>query len=238
MDTPPPIYEIRIAGHLSPQWMDWFEGLTVTLENGDTLLSGPVADQAALHGLLKKVRDLGMPLVSVNQVQFDETHQDHSKQGVIKMNTTNARPHGMNKETARNPLDVRIILAALWIAGMLSSLNGDTYRLNDPVVLKSSLANTGAIVVTPGLLFVMALIFVGPIFMSVLTLTLKSPVSRRANRILGIFYALAHLAFWALTLVNLSAGRVGIYEIVWYTAQLVFACLVVWYAWKWTIPEG
>ena len=93
------------------------------------------------------------------------------------MITTNASPHGMNKETAKNPLDVRIILAVLWVAGMLSSLNGDTYRLNDPVVLKSSLANTGAIVVTPGLLFVMALIFVGPIFMSVLTLTLKSPVS-------------------------------------------------------------
>ena len=65
METSPFIYEIRVAGHLPPQWMDWFEGLTITLENGDTLLSGPVADQAALHGLLKKVRDLGMPLVSV-----------------------------------------------------------------------------------------------------------------------------------------------------------------------------
>ena len=154
------------------------------------------------------------------------------------MNTINASPYGTNKETAKNPLDVRIILAMLWVAGMLSSLNGDTYRLNDPVVLKSSLANTGAIVVTPGLLFVMALIFVGPIFMSVLTLTLKSPVSRWTNRILGIFYALAHLAFWALTLVNLSAGRVGIYEIVWYTAQLVLSWLVVWYAWKWHNVEA
>jgi hypothetical protein len=78
MDTPP-IYEIQIAGHLSPQWSDWFEGLTITLEeNGNTLLSGPVADQAALHGLLKKVRDLGMPLISVNRVQFDGTHQNRS----------------------------------------------------------------------------------------------------------------------------------------------------------------
>ena len=144
-----------------------------------------------------------------------------------------------NKETAKNLLDVRIILAVLWVAGMLSSLNGDTYRLHDPVVLQSSLTNTGAIVVTPGLLFIMALaIFVGPISMSVLTLTLKSPVSCWANRILGIFYALAYLAFWALTLVNLSAGRVGIYEIVWYTAQLVFALLVVWYSWKWRNPEA
>jgi hypothetical protein len=72
-------YQIRVKGHLDSQWTDWFEGLSITLEeNGDTLLSGSVVDQAALHGLLKKVRDLGMPLVSVNQVQFDETHQDQS----------------------------------------------------------------------------------------------------------------------------------------------------------------
>jgi hypothetical protein len=62
----PPCYEIRLRGHLDCQWTDWFEGLTVTLEeDGTTLLSGPVADQAALHGLLKKVRDLGLPLLSV-----------------------------------------------------------------------------------------------------------------------------------------------------------------------------
>ena len=80
METPSTIYKIRIAGHLSPQWADWFEGLTITLEdNGDTLLTGPVADQAALHGLLKKVRDLGMILVSVNRVQFNETHPYSSK---------------------------------------------------------------------------------------------------------------------------------------------------------------
>jgi hypothetical protein len=63
------IYQIRIKGHLGRQWTDWFEGLTITLEeDGDTLLSGPVIDQAALYGILKKVRDLGMPLLSVNSV--------------------------------------------------------------------------------------------------------------------------------------------------------------------------
>ena len=66
----PLVFEIRITGHLGSQWIDWFEGLTITLEeDGDTLLTGPVVDQAALHGLLKKVRDLGMPLVSVSPVE-------------------------------------------------------------------------------------------------------------------------------------------------------------------------
>jgi hypothetical protein len=65
----PVVYEIRIKGHLGPQRMDWFDGLNITLEeNGDTLLIGPVIDQAALHGVLKKIRDLGMPLLSVNSV--------------------------------------------------------------------------------------------------------------------------------------------------------------------------
>lgn len=64
-----PFYEIRLKGHLDSQWASWFDGLMITLEaNGDTLLIGPVVDQAALHGLLKKVRDLGMPLVSVVQI--------------------------------------------------------------------------------------------------------------------------------------------------------------------------
>ena len=143
-----------------------------------------------------------------------------------------------NKETARNLLDVRLILAVLWVAEVLSSLNGDTYRLSDPVVLKSFLANTGSMVATPELLLVMSLLFVGSIFMSVLTLTLKSPVSRWANRIIGLFYAIVNLAFWVLTLVSLSAGQVGIYEIVWYTAQLVCTLLIVGYAWKWPNPEG
>jgi hypothetical protein len=67
--TQPVVYQIRVKGHLGPQWEEWFGGVTITLEdNGDTLLSGPVVDQAALHGLLKKVRDLGIPLISVSPV--------------------------------------------------------------------------------------------------------------------------------------------------------------------------
>ena len=72
-DSPQPtIYKIRIKGHLDSQWTDWFEGLTITLEeNGETLLTGPVIDQAALHGLLKKIRDLGLTLISICPGQSD-----------------------------------------------------------------------------------------------------------------------------------------------------------------------
>ena len=65
----PVVYEIRIAGHLPPRWSAWFEGLAVAPEpDGTTLLSGPVVDQAALYGLLKRVRDTGLTLIAVNQI--------------------------------------------------------------------------------------------------------------------------------------------------------------------------
>jgi len=68
----PIVYQIRIECHLDHQWADWFDELSVTTEaDGVTLLSGPVPDQPALYGLLKKVRDLGMPLISVNRVNTD-----------------------------------------------------------------------------------------------------------------------------------------------------------------------
>ena len=73
------LYEIRLKGHLNDRWADWFEDLAITLEeDGDTLLTGPVVDQAALHGLLKRVRDLGLPLLSVN---FIHPGQEHTEEG-------------------------------------------------------------------------------------------------------------------------------------------------------------
>jgi hypothetical protein len=70
----PNIYEIRVKGHLGHQWTEWFGGLTITLENdGVTLLTGPLVDQAAMYGLLKKLSDLGMLLLSVNRVEDART---------------------------------------------------------------------------------------------------------------------------------------------------------------------
>ncbi len=76
----PTVYQIRLKGHLDSQWADWFEGLIITLEeDGSTLITGPVIDQAALHGLLKKVRDLGLPLVSVCPVEHGQADQSDVK---------------------------------------------------------------------------------------------------------------------------------------------------------------
>ncbi len=75
------VYQIRLKGHLGRQWTDWFGGLSITLEdNGDTLLTGPVVDQAALHGLLRKVRDLGLLLLSVIRVEPSQADTSGVKQ--------------------------------------------------------------------------------------------------------------------------------------------------------------
>jgi hypothetical protein len=71
------VYQVRLRGHLGPRWRDCFGGLTIKLEeSGETSLTGPVADQAALHGLLKKVRDVGLPLLSVVSLKSDHLTGD------------------------------------------------------------------------------------------------------------------------------------------------------------------
>ena len=71
-------YEIILEGHLSNEWSSWFDGFTITLDpSGRTILVGPVTDQAALHGVLKKIRDLGIPLISVNRLDPDEDAREH-----------------------------------------------------------------------------------------------------------------------------------------------------------------
>ena len=68
-------YEIRIGGRLAPRWAAWFDGMTLTTaDDGITVLAGPLADQAALHGVLARIRDLGLPLVSVTRLDADPPH--------------------------------------------------------------------------------------------------------------------------------------------------------------------
>ena len=75
-------YEIRLKGHLGSRWAAWFDGLSITrCSDGTTIIHGPVADQAALHGLLQKIRDLGLPLISVNHVERDRPPRPPSRPG-------------------------------------------------------------------------------------------------------------------------------------------------------------
>lgn len=217
MNTPPPLYEIRIAGHLSAQWMDWFEGLTVTLEeDGNTLLSGPVADQAALHGLLKKVRDLGMPLVSVNQVQFDETHQDHSKQGEMKMNSI-------------KKIDTKVLLSTLWIVVMINMLKADILSGFIPAMaeeLARTSVSVGASI--PQLMLFGAIMGQLGIAMIILSRVLKYEINRWVNIVAGI-----------VTIAYIWVGMTTYpHYIVIATVETLCLLLIVWFAWKWRNVEA
>jgi len=141
-------YEIRLKGHLEARWSYRFEGLTITLEeDGNTLLSGPVADQAALHGWLKKVRDLGMPLVSVIQIQLDETHSYRSNKEK-KMNT--------NRKTA-------IIVGILFILGFAGAFGPVAMKpiLDDPMYLAKIFENKNTVMVGALSQLIMALACAG-----------------------------------------------------------------------------
>jgi hypothetical protein len=140
-----------------------------------------------------------------------------------------------NKKTARIMIDVRTILSALWAARMLSGLQGDTVRLFDPVFLEEMIAGNVDIPVTSELLLVMSIIFMVPIFMSFLSLTLKDKANRWANLSIGIFFVAFDLIFLGLSLFLYKSPA---YEIFWGIVYLVFVALVVWYAWKWPKQEA
>ena len=198
-------YEIRVAGSLPPQWRDWFDGLFIDVENGETLLRGPVADQAALFGLLKKIRDVGLPLVSVRQIPF---------QGK-KMNTS-VPP---SKKT-----DTKVLLSTLWIVVMINMAYADILSLHIPgafdEVAKTSVS-TGAPI--PQLMLGGAIMMEIPVAMIILSRVLKYGVNRWVNIIVGIF-AIAYI--W---------GGAASYPHYIFIAMVETFCLllIIWNAWKW-----
>lgn len=223
----PTIYQIRIRGQLGSQWTDWFEGLIITLqEDGDTLLTGPIVDQAALHGLLKKVRDLGMLLVSVVQVQSNATQHNHSKEGDQKMRTINSVT-----EKPGVKINVQMKLSAIWVALMLLYIYADIFSLFKPGVLEGmSAGRMGPFPVTQGSLLAASVLMVIPAVMVVLSLTLKPAVDRWTNIIAGVLY----------TCVNISnlLGEPWAFYVLFGASEIVLTCLIIWFAWKWRNPES
>ena len=218
----PVVYQIKIEGHLGCEWTDWFRGLTVTLdEDGDTLLTGPVIDQAALHGLLKKVRDLGMPLVSVIQVQFNETHQCLSKKE-IKMNT--------KRKTVT--MDRKTLLSTIWIFVVFNYLYCDVISLMDANLLKQYMTGgVGGLEITQGFLLGAGILMEISIAMVLLSRVLKYRANRWANIIAGTITTTVQL----LTLFVGSSPTM--YYIFFSIIEITCTALIVWYAWKWTNPE-
>lgn len=213
--TQPTIYQIRLKGHLDSQWTDWFEGLTITLEeDGNTLLTGPLADQAALHGLLKKIRDLGMPLVSVVQVQLEGTHSYRSKKE--KKISTNASTIG---------IDPRVKLSLLWIFVIVNMAYADILSLMDPTSIIR-----GIMVGNPlpaGGLLAGAIVMETSFVMVVLPWVLSYKVNRWVSSIIGVFMA------WQIII----GGR-GLYYVFFATVESMCILLIIWLTWKWRNLEG
>jgi hypothetical protein len=206
----PTIYQIRLKGHLDSQWTDWFEGLTITLEEGgDTLLTGPVVDQAALHGLLKKVRDLGMPLISVNRVQFNETHPYRSK-----------KEKEMNTIKSTTGIDPRVKLSLLWIFVVLLMVYADIVSLLDPTSpIREVMA--GAPLPAGGLM-AGAILMITSISMVVLSWVLSYKVNRWVSIIIG-----------AYMIVHIVIGGHGLYYVLFETVEVACILLTIWFTWKW-----
>lgn len=220
----PVVYQIRLKGHLGSRWADWFEGLTITLEeDGDALLTGPIIDQAVLHGLLKKVRDLGLPLISVNQVQFNETHPCYSKEGE-RMN--------VNSKTAKIQ-DRKVTLSTLWIFLSANYIYCDVLTHMDPLVIKELVTGTlGSIQIIPSFLLAAAIFMEIPFAMMILSRVLKYRVNRWVNIIAGAFMVASQVG-------TMNMGTPPTIHYLFYSA-IEIACnlFIIWYAWNWTSSEG
>jgi len=137
-----------------------------------------------------------------------------------------------NKNYFGSLIDVRIILSSLWAARMLSSLQGDVVRFMQPGMLEEMIAGTSDIAVTNELILVMSIILAVPIFMSVLSLVIKEKANRLVNLGVGIFFVIWELVF-LITVYSQSPA----FEIFWGLVYLIFAVLVVSFAWKWPTTE-
>ena len=215
--APAAVYQIRLQGQLDSQWEDWFGGMTITLEaNGDTCLTGQVVDQAALHGLLKKVRDLGLPLISVNRIQSDATHPYLSTKE-NSMNTT---------RTTTSRMAPTMVLSTLWIFAALNYLYGDVFTL---FFMRGAQETTFAMPIAAVTAF--AVLMEIALAMVLLSRVLPHGVNRWANIVAGLIQTA--LAAWSMT-----GSTPAPYTVIFLGLAIACTLFIIWYAWTWRNLEA
>ena len=213
-------YEIRIEGHVDGQWADWFDGMSITLEeDGTTLLSGPVPDQPALYGLLRKVRDLGLPLIAVNRAT-----------GALKpQSIDNKRSTTKMEANVTKKLDIKVLLSTLWIVVMINMLKADILSLFIPgsaEELAKTSASTGTPI--PQLMLGGAIMMEITIVMIILSRVLKYGVNRWVNIIVGL-----------ITIAFVVGGGVSYPHYIFIaTVEVICLLVIIWLAWNWRKVEA
>ena len=221
-------YEIRIAGHLDAHWADWFDGMSITLEeDGTTLLSGPVPDQPALYGLLRKVRDLGLPLVSVNQITVTLSQQIlNKKRSNTKMNTNN-----ITTEMEDIKVSLKLKLAALWASFMFFYIYVDYFHLYMPGSIEDILAGK---VFTFDISYVFLLIAMIGVAIPALMIFLSVALPAKVNRWTNIIVATVYIPYMLFNL----AGEAWVHMYFAAAVEVVLLLLIIRYAWKWHKQES
>ncbi len=217
IDKPTPTtqqYKIRLKGYLDTRWRDRFEDMTISLEeDGNTLLSGPVTDQSALHGLLKKVRDLGLTLLSINQVPMLESTSQSNKESRMNVNSKLIQIQ-----------DRQVTLSTLWVFVMFCIAYADIIGFIEPGTLENIINGNTGFVLTPALILIFSLFQAIPIVMILVSRWFRRDVNRWLNIVASV-----------LTLLYVLGG--GNWESISYP---VFAALegiallgIIWLAWTW-----
>ena len=225
-------YEIRIEGHLDAQWQDWFDNLSIIREeDGITLLSGSVPDQPALYGILRRIRDLGLPLVSVRQLK-DASNQQILKTQRIELMNANLK---LDKKVPQNALEdtklnVKLKLAALWASFMFLYIYVDYFALYMPSKIENILKGKVFVFdITQGFIMIALGLSTIPMLMIFLSVVLPAKVNRWTN----IIVAFVHIPYMLFNLTGVAWMHMYFAAAV----EVVLLLLVIRYAWKWPLIE-
>jgi hypothetical protein len=197
-------YEIRVQGHLDERWADWFDGMTITAcRAGQTQIIGTALDQAGLHGLIARIRDLGLPLISVQRLP---------------------RSYRMNPVSIAAGLSTRAKLASLWTFFFINVIIADLHRLFKPGFLQSMLSGTvNGVEITETVLLQAAIMIEIPILMVVLPNLVRQDINRWTHIVVGML-GIAYV--W----LNLPPG---IDEIFFASIESAAVLAIIWTAWTW-----